>query len=234
MDTVLKISPRLQTIVKLCDHNKLIADIGTDHGYVACELVLQEKAENVIAIDISEKCVSKAIWLANSLNISNFISFRVSDGFQNITKYDKVKQAVIAGMGGMEIIRILESKPKKLYDFVLQPMHDTLALRDYLIRNKYKILVDMLVFDNGKYYDVLKVTSGKTKLSDLEFYFGTSNFFENYLTFYNYLKAEKAKLDGFRRQLGDELSQNLIQHENAVNAAMSFLEQRHPDILNKK
>lgn len=233
MATVLKISPRLQTIVQLCDNVKLTADIGTDHGYVAAELILEDKVERVIATDISEKCLSKAILLADSLNISNYISFRVSDGFQNITKYDKVKQAVITGLGGMEIIKILENRPKKLYNFILQPQHDTLALRDYLINNKFKIVTDLMVYDNGKYYDVIKVTKGRTKISDLEFYFGTTNFFDNYIVFYEYLKQERNKLNEYKRQLG-ELSQNLLQHENAVDAAISFVQQNHPDVLNRK
>src|SRR5574344_1012722 len=223
MATILNIGKRLESIVELCPNTKVIADIGCDHGYVACELVLESKAQTVIATDKSKECLNKAIVLADSINITPFISFRDSDSFNAITKYDKVDFAVIAGMGGEEIVKILQKKPKKLYNFLFQPMTDTIYLRQYLIQNGFQIQVDKLVKESGKYYDIITTTKGKNKLADLEVFFGKTNFTDNYELFYEYLTERQKKLLDFKAEVGD-LSSKLATELEYVNSAISLFE----------
>src|SRR5574344_1775983 len=80
MASILNIGERLEAIVDLCPTANIIADIGCDHGYVTSELVLESKAKMVIATEKSEACILKAVSLADSINISPFISFRVGVG----------------------------------------------------------------------------------------------------------------------------------------------------------
>lgn len=221
MASVLNLSKRIEEIVELCPEGRTVADIGCDHGYVAAELILEDKVDNVIATEISEQCLNKAVLLASSINISPFISFRQGDGFDAITKYDKLDYAVIAGMGGMEIINILENRPRKLYDFILQPMSETLALRQYLIEHKFKIEVDKIVKDDGKFYDLLKVSKGKEKMSDIELFFGKTNFTENYEVFYEYLVDRLEKLQSFQTKAG-QLSNKLETELAFVREALSL------------
>ena len=70
MSTLLNLSTRLENIVKLCDNVSTIADIGCDHGYVSAELILSNKCDRVIATDISERSLNKAIRFCDSGNIS--------------------------------------------------------------------------------------------------------------------------------------------------------------------
>jgi tRNA (adenine22-N1)-methyltransferase len=224
MATVLNIDKRLESIVELCPTVKKIADIGCDHGYVTCELVLEDKAQMVIATEKSAECLNKAVSLADAINITPFISFRQGDGFEPITKYDKINFAIIAGMGGAEIIKILKKKPKRLYDFVLQPMSDVILLRQYLIENKFNIVVDKLVKEGDKFYNVIRVTKGRCKpLADLELYFGKTNFTENYEVFYEYLTKQQKKLMDFKAEIGG-LSNKLQQELDYVNSAIGLFE----------
>lgn len=223
MASILNLGERLESIVDLCPTTKIIADIGCDHGYVSCELVLENKAQRVIATEKSAQCLNKAVSLADSINIMPFISFREGDGFDAITKYDKIDFCVIAGMGGIEIIKILQKKPSKLWDFVLQPMSDAILLRQFLVSNGFKIVVDKLVKENGKYYTVIKVTKGRCKLADLEIYFGKTNFTDNYEVFYEYLTERQKKLMDFKAEVG-ELSSGLQQELDFVNEAISLFE----------
>lgn len=208
MATVLNLDKRLETIVSLCDKHKVIADIGADHGLVTAELILEDKADRVISTEISPDCLNKAIMLANKINILPFVSFRECDGFKLITKYDKVEQAVIAGMGGKKIIEILENKPPKLWNFILQPMSDVVELREYLLQNKYRFIIDKLIKVDDKYYNVMKVAKGKQNLSDLEIRFGFSNFRENYQVLYEYLKGKDEKLSRLKAKFGTLNDQN--------------------------
>ena len=230
MATILKLDKRLETIVDLCDNNKVIADIGCDHGLVTAELILEEKAEKVVASEISRDCLNKAIVLADKINIIEFISFREGDGFSKITKHDKVNQAVIAGMGGETIIDILEKKPRRLFNFVLQPMNKTIELRRYLLSHKYKILVDKLIKVDNKYYDVLKVTRGRQKLTELEIYFGLTNFRENYEMLYEYLTEKKAKLDNLKERLHGSLNTQNTEMLNNINEALALFNQGQEEV----
>ena len=202
MASILHLGARLAAIVDLCPTTKKIADIGCDHGYVTAELILEDKAKMVVATEKSEQCLNKAIILANTINIAPFISFRQGDGFGPITKYDKIDCAVIAGMGGEEIIQILQNKPRRLFDFVLQPMKDTVKLREYLLQNHFKIEVDKLVKDGDKFYNVIKTTHGRDRMSDIEVFFGRTNFTDNYQVFYEYLIERQKKLNQFKAQAG--------------------------------
>lgn len=223
MSTLLNLSIRLENIVSLCDNVSTIADIGCDHGYVSAELILSNKCDRVVAVDISEPSLNKAIRFCDSLNINNYISFRQGDGFNVVYKCDKVKQAVIAGMGGMEIIKILEDKKIKLKNFILQPMRDVVKLREYLIKNRYQIVYDYLVFEDGIYYNILKVTKGKTHLKPMEIYFGKDNFDWNTEVFKGYLLSEKEKLEQLNEKINGLTKTNKAQLIY-VDAALNYLE----------
>lgn len=223
MSTLLNLSTRLENIVSLCDYVKCIADIGCDHGYVSAELILSNKCDKVVATDISPRSLDKAIRFCDSLNINSYISFREGDGFNVIYKQDKVKQGIIAGMGGMEIINILENKHLKLKNFILQPMRDVVKLREYLIQNRYKIIYDYLVFDDGIFYNILKVSKGKSKLKPLEIYFGKDNFDFNTKIFKEYLLSEKQRVELLSEKI-DGLTKANESHLIYVNAALTYLE----------
>ena len=225
MASVLNLSPRLEAVVDLCPKAKVIADIGCDHGLVTAELVLQDKSEEVIAIEKSAQCLNKAVFLADTINILQFVSFRQGDGFEPTTKHDKIKAAIIAGMGGDEIIKILENKPKKLYDFVLQPMKDASKLREYLVLHGFKILVDKLVKEENRFYDVIRVTKGKDKLSELELIFGKTNFTDNYEVFYDYLLTRQKQLADFKAQVGALASKLQFEYDKIGEALSLFEEQ---------
>lgn len=226
MARILKIGDRLSKIVDLCPEADIILDIGCDHGYVDCELILENKARMVIASEKSEKCLFKAINLANDINITQYISFRVGDGFEVLTKYDKVDFCVIAGMGGLEIIEILKKKPKKLFDFVLQPMNNVIELRKYLMKNDFKILIDKKVYEDGKYYDVIRVTYGDNDFSDIEIFFGKSNFKrKNLALFHRYLTERRHYLIKLKEEVGG-LSYNTQKELDYVEEALSmFIEE---------
>lgn len=229
MARVLNIGERLSKIVDLCPEANIIADIGCDHGYVSCELILENKARMVVATEKSEKCLLKAVDLANKINIAPFISFRVGDGFEPITKHDKVEFCVIAGMGGLEIIDILKKKPKQLFDFVLQPMNNVLELRNYLLKHHYKILVDKKVYENGKYYDLIRTTFGENNFADIEIFFGKSNFKgKNTKLFYQYLMERRESMLKLREQAGG-LSANSQKEFDYIEEALKLFDSKDDD-----
>lgn len=222
MASILNLGPRMEAIVDLVEPSKYVADIGCDHGYITAELILENKAQFVIATDKSEECLNKAITFCDSVNINAFISFRQGDGFKPITKYDKINCTIIAGMGGKEIINIMLRKPKHLKNFIFQPMTDVVELREFLIANHFKILVDKLVKDGEKYYNVIKVKKGRCNLTELELYFGKNNFTDNYEVFYEYLTMQHKKLLELKDQFGELSSAKLLELKYIESALQLF------------
>ncbi|MDD4211541.1 MAG: class I SAM-dependent methyltransferase, partial [Clostridia bacterium] len=177
--------------------------IGCDHGQITAELILQAKAYQVIATDISSASINKAVRLASQLNILPFISFREGDGFAPITKYDKIDSAVIAGMGGSEIIKILQESKVRVNELVLQPMTDAVKLRGYLLQIGFKIVQDIVIKEGDNYYTIIKVKTGKMRITDLELYFGMTNIKELSVDFIDYIRIERAKIFKVRDMIGE-------------------------------
>ena len=153
------IRKRLQYIVDMVTYFDTIADIGCDHGYVCIELIKNNKVKKAIASDISYPSLKKTIDFVKVNNIDDRIETRVGDGLDVLNK-DEVDAVIVAGMGGVLISDIL----KKNYNLkfkeknpllILQPVQQAKDLRYYLYENKFEIVDEDIVFDMGKYYNII-------------------------------------------------------------------------------
>lgn len=161
-------SGRLDAIKALVLPAKRIADVGCDHARIAEYCVNCGIAESVVASDISEQCLNKArARLGNADNVT----FVCCDGI----KYD-CDEAVIAGMGGLLIMQILESATCLPETLVLCPHRDCYAVRSKLTELGYTIDVDTDICDRGKFYSVMRAVRGTQKqaLSELQLLFGVN------------------------------------------------------------
>lgn len=192
----LKLSKRLQKIVALVDHCDLVVDIGCDHGKVLAELFLEKKVKRAIATDISAPSVEKTKKLLTELGYIAFCEIVVGDGFENVTS-NEIDCAIIAGMGGHEIIKIMNECSKNVSSWVLQPMADEELLRNYLTKNGYYILVDEFLVEREKHYTLLKVEKGKQKLNKLQQKYG-KDYSKNDI-FLEYAQKELARVSEYMK-----------------------------------
>ena len=180
-------------MVKPC---KILADIGCDHGMVAG--YASKICEKVIAADVSEKAISL---LSEKFAQKPNVICRVSDGFDSIP--EPVDQAVIAGMGGRLIIKILSRYPRRP-DLIVGAQHDVPFVRVWLTENGYKIIADRCVYDRGKYYDVIRAEAGKSEpLSEIERTIGVFYKQKN-PDLLKYLTETEEKIDGYKRTSGNQ------------------------------
>lgn len=149
---------RIAAIRSLIKPSDVLADVGCDHGLVA--LYASGLCKKVIAVDLSEKAIASLAEKAK--NLPN-VTCRVSDGFDRIP--EPVDQAVLSGMGGRLIIKLL-SRYSRRPALVLGAQHDAYALREWLIENGYEIVADACVYDRGKYYDVIRAERGERQTLD--------------------------------------------------------------------
>ena len=184
----MNLSSRLKKIVELLPTCELLADVGCDHGMVGMTALLQNKAKKVIFIDISQPSLKKAEILAKKNRLLDRTSFVVGDGLAG----HKVDCAVIAGMGGKEILKILDDAKDCLpNNLLLNPMRNVDTVRSKLIEN-YFIDYDQKFFDK-KFYDIMLLTRGKDNLTLPQIKYGKTNleFFCN--DFCNFLQEERKK-----------------------------------------
>ena len=189
---------RLMDIINLIDYGKNVIDVGTDHGLVPLYLAKNNISSNILATDISAPSLKK---LEDQLDddLSKIIKTKVTDGFKGIEKEDN-QIAIIAGMGGNTIVDIIDANiefAQNLDYMILESNIATEKLRLFLYNNNFEIMRDFLSFENGKYYDILKVkydNKKEMKISDI--YYGFENI-ENK----SQLLVEKLLIDRKKNQI---------------------------------
>lgn len=168
---------RLEAIASLIDKCDTLADIGTDHGYIA-EMALKDNLCNrVIATDINKGPLNSAINHLSKMGLSRQVDFRLGSGLTVINE-NEVDCAVIAGMGGELIAKILEDSKtvsKSIKSFVLQAMTNIDILRKYLYDNGYTISEEKLIKEYHHYYFIIKAIKGDSICAD-EIYYEISKY----------------------------------------------------------
>ena len=107
-----------------------------------------------------------------------YIQTRLSDGVAAL-KPGEVEAVLIAGMGGGLIMHILKDGEKvcqSAKELILQPQSEIERVREFLREEGYTILAEDMVYEDGKFYPMMKVqyqgenaqkALEKLKLSDL-------------------------------------------------------------------
>ena len=161
---------RLQIIYNHISSGEVFADVGCDHGYVAKAVLDSGKFKKVIISDISKPSLDKAVDLLKPFG-DRVISV-VSDGFKS---YPIVpNEAVIAGMGGEEIVKIL-SDSFLVSRLILSPQKNTDKVRRFLVENSYKIIKDFTFYADKKFYDLIVSEKGEDFYTEDEYVFGRDN-----------------------------------------------------------
>lgn len=151
------LSKRLQAIADMVSDNKIVADVGSDHGYIPIELIKTQKCPKAFAMDINKGPIDRAIENATLNKVDDKITFLLSDGMEKLNPND-CESVIIAGMGGDLILKILqESKINDTVDeFIVSPHTKQWLVREYFINNGFKIVNEQMLMDAGKYYQIIK------------------------------------------------------------------------------
>ncbi len=190
---------RLNKIFELLPTCQIFADIGCDHGYMAKAMLESKKAKKVIISDISAKCLEKAEGLLSEDIKNGNAESVVSNGFERVKSCDL---ALIAGMGGEEIVSIISSAVNLPEKLVLQPMKNPDKVRVNAVKLGYRIEKDFTFKSSGKFYDIILLVKGKDSLTDEEIEFGRTNLKEKPKAFIEMLEFKIAKLKEYAEKEG--------------------------------
>lgn len=140
----MRLSKRIYKLAELVNDGSIVADIGTDHGYVPMLLLKEGKTPGVIMSDISQDSLSKArdtFMQTGLIYKTREEDFRVGDGLSVIDP-GEVDEVIIAGLGGHTIAGILaldEGKARSFKRLILQPRKHSGSLRYYLCTHGWEI-----------------------------------------------------------------------------------------------
>lgn len=169
MGRYLELSPRLRLLADWVPQGVSFADIGTDHGYLPVWLRLHGRVRCAIACDLRQGPLERARATGQFYGADG-IDYRLADGLAAL-RPEEAEYIAIAGMGGENIISILNAAPWTAdghHTLLLMPHTKAYELRAYLASHGFSILREKLVRERGTLYPAMMVTAGEMTLSDAQ------------------------------------------------------------------
>jgi tRNA (adenine22-N1)-methyltransferase len=189
----------MEAAAAMVSAGNILADVGTDHGYIPIELVQRGIVPSAIAMDLREGPLSRAREHIKERGLSDCIELRLSDGVSALSE-GEADTVLIAGMGGELVIHILSDGADVCHsvrELILQPQSEIGEVRRFLRENGYRIVGEDMVLEDGKFYPMMRVVPGQQMERQTQHY-------------------------GFRKEVGDLYGPILLQQQHPVLAA--FLE----------
>lgn len=199
---------RMDKLLSLIPPCNVLADVGCDHGYIGIEALQSGKARRVLFVDVSLPSLNKA-----RANLPPEWTDKAQFVCQNGLGALVCDAAVIAGMGGLEIISILSSAKNPPHALVLQPNRNARDVREYLNKG-YQTLFDGKLLDGGKFYDMIvaELSEDPTPLTEAELEFGKTNITDPNEDFRLFLSKERSTLTKILQGCNDAQ----VQHKLAL------------------
>ncbi len=154
---------RLEKVISILESRGIhgaFADIGSDHAFLAIEVIKRGIAKNAIASDVNPLPLEKG--RENAIENGIDIEFILSDGFDALESRN-ISAAAICGMGGELIAKmVLRSEAAHRCFLVLQPMSAQEELRRALWDNGFYI-EEHFVVESQKPYTIISAVFNARK-----------------------------------------------------------------------
>ena len=228
----MQLSKRLQAVADLVTPGNRLADIGTDHGYVPIWLYEQGRIPSALAMDLREGPLQRAKEHIRMHGLDEKIKTRLSDGLEKLLP-GEADSIVIAGMGGMLVVKILtqgQAVLDSVQELILQPQSDLDAVREYLHRMGFVIVQEEMVFEEGKYYPMMKAVHGEnTDDRKIWFLYGRLLLENRHPVLKSYLQKEYdscckllEKLSQTATEVASRRCEELLEKKHLIEEALAF------------
>lgn len=167
------LSKRLTAVASFVSSGAILADIGSDHAYLPCSLILEGRIQKAYACEVKPGPMQSSVKTIGEYQLEDKVFPILSDGLQHVP--EDVSEVVIAGMGVHTILSILQQQEQRLSQFhriIVQANQNVELLRAYLSERQYRILAETIVYED-KFYEVVVFEAGNGRtLRDEECFFG--------------------------------------------------------------
>ena len=208
----MELSKRLQAVADLVSEGQIVADVGTDHGYIPIYLLETKKCKKAIAMDINKGPLLRAKEHIAEHGLNQKIQVKLSDGVKALSA-GECDCVVVAGMGGALAVKIMEEGRevfKSLREFVLQPQSELAKVRQYLWENEYCVIAEDMVLEDGKFYPMMKVKSGSSNpYTQVELRYGRELLMQKHPILKIFLEKEMLTKEMIRGNLESESGEHI-------------------------
>lgn len=167
-------SKRLLCVAHLIEKHKrgeVLADIGSDHGYLPIYLVENNIIDKAYACEIAQGPLNASIENIKQHHLENRVIPLLGSGMNPIIDKD-IDMISICGMGGILITEILDEYPLRDCIYFLQANTAIDVLRHYLNDHHLKIIDEDIVEDGHHIYEVIVCVKGDQILNEDDYIFG--------------------------------------------------------------
>ncbi len=230
---MIQLSQRLQAVADLAEDAGVVADVGTDHGYIPLFLIACGKAQRAIAMDINEGPLQRAREHIRQYNQQERIETRLSDGLSKL-RPGEAQTIVIAGMGGALMKRILtegEATAHAADCLVLQPQSELPMFRRFLVEYGYRILREDMVYEDGKFYSMMAVKWTESDVGDnlqamteADFKYGPLLRARKHPVIRKYLLRQKEQKQKILERLGKNARQDVSERRAQIREELEEIE----------
>lgn len=137
---------------------ELVWDVGCDHGYVPIRLIQQGVCSRAVASDVRDGPLSRARENIKNLGLEDKITAVISDGLS--AGVEGANTLIIAGMGGeltIDILRRGRERAAAIDWILLQPQSHLEDVRRYIESERYLIVDEDMILEDGKYYPMMLI-----------------------------------------------------------------------------
>ena len=223
----MELSQRLQVIAEMVRYPR-VADIGTDHGYVPIWLFLQGKLSFGIACDIHTEPLKRAGENIRLAMAQKAVKTRLGNGLAPVMP-NEVDSVVIAGMGGMLIISILEEAKEVvlgLKELIVSPHLDVPRVRQYLHRIGFFIEKEHMLKEDGKFYTVIRAVPGQERYqTQAEYDYGKLLLENRDAVLLAFLQEEEKRLSYIHQKLQMETSGQATKRLHEIEEELTRLQE---------
>ena len=194
----MELSNRLETIASFVTEGYVVADIGTDHGYIPIYLTSNGNCPRAYAMDVNKEPLSRAKTHIEEENAGEVVSCILSD----------------------LVFRILEQDFDKLAnvkELILSPQSHLERVRHFLNNHGFRILEEEFLKEDGKYYVVIRAVHGKQQYDKECFYrFGEELILAKHPVLLEYLDQEYVKYSKIKESLTDDSKEHIRRRKEEV------------------
>ena len=209
------LSLRLNAIAECVPEGKIVADIGTDHGYLPCALVERGVSPKAYACDIAQGPLDHARTAIAQAGLNDKIETILTPGLKDVPSDTQV--VVIAGMGWQTARIILENDYERLDRFdmiIVQVNREVASLRQWIREHGFEIHDEKIIEDRHTYQIVCFSKAEKpVDYTEEQIVFGPVLMQERNEVFIRYYSKTLAKLEKIIIQVSDEEKRDLLQKQ---------------------
>lgn len=220
------VSKRMEEVISLVSKGKRVADVGTDHGYVAIALVERKIAPFVIAMDVRKGPLSRAKENIQKYGLVKEIDTRLSDGLEQL-KIGEVDTFLIAGMGGDLIANILQKGIEivnSVNEFIVQPQSEIYKVRKKIHELGFQIQEEKMLVEDEKYYTIMKAVRGKEVYeNEWDYLYGKYLLQEQNLILHEWLQKEYQLREKLYKKLETLTSGNTEDRKKELMGEMEMI-----------